>query len=177
MSALLRNVGTSAEAGSYVLGGGVIALALAITAFATTPAEIGNWLIEVLGGTFIVLLGSLISAAVYCWIRINRLSGVRGGNPVRIGVWFETGMQAANGSATLALTFTLLGISLGIGSLAGQDLTPETVQPIIRTLTSNFSMAFMTTVIGLPTAALLRALLQISYARATCADSPHRAFS
>ena len=30
-------------------------------------------------------------------------------------VWFEAGIQAANGVTTLALTFTLLGISLGIG--------------------------------------------------------------
>ena len=58
-----------------------------------------------------------------------------------------------------------LGISLGIGSLAGQDLTPDTIQSVIRTMTANFSLAFMTTVIGLPVSALLRSLLIVTDAR------------
>jgi hypothetical protein len=73
-------------------------------------------------------------------------------------------LHAANGIATLALTYTLFGISLGIGDLAGQNLTPDTVQAVIRGLTERFSLAFMTTVIGLPTSALLRALLSITAA-------------
>lgn len=77
--------------------------------------------------------------------------------------WLEVGVQAANGVTTLALTFTLLGISLGIGGLAGQPLTPETVQPIIRQLTADFSLAFMTTVVGLPVSAGLRAALLITH--------------
>ena len=56
-------------------------------------------------------------------------------------VSLETGLQAANGIATLALTYTLLGISLGIGSLAGHELGPETIQAVIRDLTRHFSMA------------------------------------
>ena len=71
-------------------------------------------------------------------------------------------MHAANGIATLGLTYTLFGISLGIGELAGQELTPATVQEVIRGLTERFSLAFMTTVISLPTSVLLRALLSIS---------------
>jgi hypothetical protein len=66
---------------------------------------------------------------------------------------------------TLALTFTLLGISLGIGTLAGQELTPETIQPVIRKMTANFSLAFMTTVVGLPISALLRSLIIVTHAR------------
>jgi len=65
----------------------------------------------------------------------------------------------------LALTYTLLGISLGIGGLAEQTLTPDTVQEVIRSLTAKFSLAFLTTVIGLPTAALLRAILMVSYTK------------
>ena len=53
-----------------------------------------------------------------------------------------------------------------IGSLAGQSLTPETIQEVIRVLTENFSMAFMTTIIGLPTSAVLRAMLLIAGAKA-----------
>jgi hypothetical protein len=36
------------------------------------------------------------------------------------------------------------------------------VQAVIRDLTANFSLAFMTTVVGLPVSACLRALLVIS---------------
>jgi hypothetical protein len=67
--------------------------------------------------------------------------------------------------STVALTYTLLGISLGIGSLAGRPLDPTTIQPIITELTRYFSLAFMTTVVGLPTAAALRALVLITDAR------------
>ena len=74
-------------------------------------------------------------------------------------------MHAAQGVATLALTFTLLGISLGIGSLADNQLTPDTIQSVISQLTNRFSMAFMTTVIGLPVSAVLRTGLAVTYAR------------
>jgi hypothetical protein len=56
----------------------------------------------------------------------------------------------------------LLGISVGIGTLSKQSLTPETVNEVIGILTQQFSMAFMTTVVGLPAATLSRALLSIS---------------
>ena len=80
-------------------------------------------------------------------------------------MWLEAGLQAANGITTLALTYTLLGISLGIGMLAERSLSPETVQGIVQDLTAQFSMAFLTTVIGLPLSAVLRTLLLVSHAR------------
>ena len=72
---------------------------------------------------------------------------------------------AAHGVATLALTYTLFGISLGIGTLAGQGLTPETVQTVIRDLTASFSLAFMTTVVGLPLSAALRTILVVVHGK------------
>jgi hypothetical protein len=96
------------------------------------------------------------------WVKITQLRQ----DDDTYQAWLTTGVQAANGVATLALTYTLLGISLGIGGLAGKELTPETIQGIIQGLTGNFSMAFMTTVIGLPASALLRALLLVTDARA-----------
>ncbi len=102
----------------------------------------------------------LILATLYCWQRLL----ARDLTPQQRLAWHEAGLHAANGIATLALTYTLFGISLGIGELAGQSLTPDTVQDIIRGLTERFSLAFMTTVIGLPISALLRALLSISAA-------------
>jgi hypothetical protein len=78
---------------------------------------------------------------------------------------YDAGMQAANGISTLALTFTLLGISLGIGTLSEQPLTPESVNGIIGELTKQFSMAFMTTVVGLPSSAILRAWVSLRYTK------------
>jgi hypothetical protein len=79
--------------------------------------------------------------------------------------FLEVSHQIANAISTLSLTYTLLGISLGIGSLSQQELRPETVNSIISELTGQFSMAFMTTVVGLPSATLIRALASISMAK------------
>ena len=86
-------------------------------------------------------------------------------------VWLEAAVHLAGGVATVALTYTLLGISLGIGTLAGQPVNAETVQSIIGDLTSHFSLAFMTTVIGLPVSAALRAVIHITdtYLKSTSA--------
>ena len=112
---------------------------------------------EICGMTFIWLLAGFVLIALYCWSMAARIPDST--------FWTEAGLQAANGIATLALTYTLLGISLGIGTLAEQELTPETVHHVIRGLTSQFSLAFMTTVIGLPTTAILRTLLVVTHAR------------
>ncbi len=146
---------------SYVLGMGVIGLAIAVGATSMGPDAIARWTLEVFGLTFISLFAMLIYAAVYCWTRMNQSHGVE----ARRTFWLESGLHAANGVSTLALTYTLLGISLGIGTLSGQELTPSTVQSVISQLTDHFSLAFMTTVVGLPTSAVLRALLLISHAR------------
>ena len=66
------------------------------------------------------------------------------------------------------MTFTLLGLSLGIGTLAATPLTPDTVPEVLATLTERFRLAFLTTVVGLPTAALVRAAFAVS--RAGAAD-------
>jgi hypothetical protein len=145
---------------SYFLGAVVLVLAVALAMGAAEPGEILDWAARVLGGVFIGLLTTLILATLYCWQRLLD----RQMASVQRQAWHEAGLHAANGIATLALTYTLFGISLGIGELAGQNLTPDTVNEVIRGLTERFSLAFMTTVIGLPTSALLRALLSISAA-------------
>ena len=65
--------------------------------------------------------------------------------------------------STLALTYTLLGISLGIGELSSSKLDIDTINQTISKLTQQFSMAFMTSVIGLPLSGLLRSILIIIY--------------
>ncbi|MBT5081708.1 MAG: hypothetical protein HOK21_25380 [Rhodospirillaceae bacterium] len=160
MAAAITLLGGGSRALSFFLGAIVLALALALALGAPEPGQILAWAARVLGLVFMGLLSVLILTTLYCWQRLL----VRDLNPQQRQAWHEAGLHAANGVATLALTYTLFGISLGIGELAGQSLTPDTVQEVIRGLTERFSLAFMTTVIGLPTSALLRALLSISAA-------------
>lgn len=160
----MRNVfhflGTGTQAFSYMLGMVVITVALIAMGTSVSIGEIAAWGERVLGLTFVIILAGLVFTALYSWVRI--LGAAR--DPYQ-QVWLETGIQAANGVTTLALTYTLLGISLGIGSLAGRELTPDSIQDVIQGLTRNFSLAFMTTVIGLPVSAFLRSLILITHTR------------
>ena len=146
---------------SYGLGSGVLVLAASVAATSMRPAQIADWALQAFGPSFITALAVLVLVTVVAWIRQRSLAS----DPLARHVWVETGLHAAGGIATLALTFTLLGISLGIGTLANRPLNPETVPAIVGELTRHFSMAFMTTVVGLPLSALLRALIQIEERR------------
>jgi hypothetical protein len=168
MRALLGTLDSSSRAVSYMLGALAVALAVAVLMTSNSVVDIAAWAREVLGWSFVALLASLVFLALYCWVRLLQLGGADD------DVWFEAGIQAANGVTTLALTFTLLGISLGIGTLAVQELTPETIQTVIRKMTANFSLAFMTTVVGLPISALLRGMIVVTHAR-NHSPSPQRA--
>ena len=161
MHTIDRTLACGSQAASYLLGGLVLVTAFAVMVLSRNVTGIAGWALEVLGVGFLAMLGGLVLATVFSLIRMERARDV----PADRDFWFEVGIQAANGVTTLALTFTLLGISLGIGSLAGQALTPETVQGVIRDLTANFSLAFMTTVVGLPISAALRATLSIAHSR------------
>ena len=161
MRAQLTMMGVGSRALSYFLGFLVIAMAGAVMVTSLEVADILDWANRILGVVFITVLGGLIYVAILALVKV---SGGRATDPGH-RTWFEAGVQAANAVATLALTYTLLGISLGIGGLSDQALTPDTVQDVIRGLTERFSMAFMTTVLGLPLSALLRALLLVSYSR------------
>jgi hypothetical protein len=160
MAALNETLNSASRTVSYLLGAVAFALAVAVLFTSGGVSDIANWARDVLGWGFVTMLAALIFASLFCWVRMMREAGSNA------AMWYEAGLQAANGVTTLALTFTLLGISLGIGTLAGQELTPETIQPIIRRMTANFSLAFMTTVIGLPLSAALRSLLVITRAHA-----------
>ena len=162
LATFCSGVGSGMESGSRTLSFflGVVVLGLFGAAAATSldASDIMRWAREVFGITFLIALSALVVISLHCWMRLEAHEAV---DAVVDAARFETGMQAANGIATLALTFTLLGISLGIGSLAGHDLGPDTIQAVIRDLTKHFSMAFMTTVVGLPISAALRAMLMI----------------
>ena len=161
MAGLSQNLNAASKALGLLLGGGVIVTAVTVAATRLTAAELAARSAEIFGTTFILLLIGLVLTALYCWVRMGREGDREGGRQM----WLEAGLQAANGITTLALTYTLLGISLGIGMLAERSLSPETVQGIVQDLTAQFSMAFLTTVIGLPLSAVLRTLLLVSHAR------------
>ena len=150
------------EAFSYLAGVTVIIIAISAAYASGSASTVIGWTLEHLGFGFLALLSILVFITLFSLIRLK----AAGSDSARRQLWYSVGMQTANGVTTLALTFTLLGISLGIGGLAEQNLTPETVQTVIRDLTANFSLAFMTTVVGLPMSAILRALLVVSHNRA-----------
>jgi len=157
MQAALLTIKNGSRTLSYLLGLTVLGFAAAVIIRSERPAEITHQAMEVFGPSYLVLLFGLIFATLFCWTHQR-------GNmdtPAR-QVWTEAGLHAAGGVSTLALTYTLLGISLGIGTLADQKLNPQTVQAIIGDLTRHFSMAFMTSVIGLPVAAMLQALVRVT---------------
>ncbi|MCW9035538.1 MAG: hypothetical protein OQJ97_15065 [Rhodospirillales bacterium] len=160
MRAVLSMAETGSRSLSFLLGILVLGLAIAVGTTSLDPSSIAAWALKVFGVTFILLIGGLVFTALFSWVRYCQAQKYDGGQ-----VWLETGMHAANGVSTVALTYTLLGISMGIGTLADQQLNPETVQIIIAGLTEHFSLAFLTSVIGLPLAAALRALLMITEAR------------
>ena len=154
---------------SYALGSGVLVLAASVAVTSKRPSELAEWTISAFGPSFIVALTALVVITIVAWLRQRSFAN----DPAARHVWVETGLHAAGGIATLALTFTLLGISLGIGTLADRPLNPETVASIVGELTRHFSMAFMTTVVGLPLSAMLRALIQVEERRIE-ADGPRR---
>lgn len=149
--------GVASRALAYCMGGGVIALAAAMLATSLNAESVLGWLRDTLGISFLILLVTLVVVSIVSWVKL--LQRARNDD-----TWLEAGLNAASGIATVALTFTLLGISLGIGSLANHELTPETVQVVIRELTAEFSLAFLTSVIGLPVSTLLRAMLLVTHA-------------
>jgi hypothetical protein len=152
---------TASQSASYFLGGAVIVLASLLAIWSIDPEAALDWTLRTLGPGFVAALTALTLGVFYCLIRLVQSKD----EAAEAEFWLGAGVQLSNGVATLALTFTLFGISVGIGALASQGLTPETVGSVIRELTGSFTLAFMTTVIGLPLSTALRASLVIIYGR------------
>ena len=146
---------------SQLLGGAIVLLALAVYVSQKEPGAVIDWAWQVFGPVFLTAYIVLVLLTLQAIHRIRRnQSDLR----LRVNA-HELGLHTSSGIATLALTFTLLGISLGIGSLSGEELSPDTIQQVISELTGNFATAFMTTVLGLPTTAFMRAMLGMSRSR------------
>ena len=153
--------GMVARAFSYIGGGLVIVLAYSVFVTGMSVQFISDWAINVLGLSFIVLLAALLLGAVLALLKVQKL---RSFDETEAQKWRQFGLQASSGIATLALTYTLLGICLGIGGLSDANLSPDTINQVIADLTAQFSTAFMSSVIGLPISAAMRTMLIISMA-------------
>lgn len=145
-----------------LVGVGSVIIMLAIASYLTDKElpDLLHWAQQVFGWSFAGLYTVLMVIGVLACQAIN--------NHETGPFYWEIAQQAGNGIASLALTFTLLGISLGIGTLSVQPLTPDNINSIIGELTARFSTAFMTTVVGLPSATLLRAWSSIRLQAITC---------
>ena len=154
---LIFRFNQSSQALSIVLGCSIIILLFYVLMTDKNPSYIFEWSTSVLGTTFIVILLLLTFGSVVCALNISNH------NTLNKKFWFETGLQLSNLISTIALTYTLLGISLGIGELSSSKLEVDTINQTISGLTEQFSMAFMTSVIGLPLSGILRSVLIIYY--------------
>jgi hypothetical protein len=166
LSRIIPKSADSLQALSLMLGGGVIGLAGFVMFTGQSSAMAVAWVFEVLGLPFLLLLASLVFAGLLCLLKLLATRAISDGtkrDTQRIK-WLQAGLQSCNGIATLALTFTLLGISLGIGRLSDGGLTPENINSVIADLTAHFSLAFMTSVIGLPLSAAMRTALIVGNA-------------
>jgi len=136
----------------------VIGLALTLLLFGVAPKDLFAAAKDTLGILFIALAVGLVLTVIIAVAKIcdAQLDGQSK------SVWLHIGLHAANGIATVALTFTLFGISAGIGELAAGDLNINTINTVIASLTDHFSMAFMTSVVGLPLSALMRVIVGVS---------------
>ena len=154
-------ISTSSRALSFLLGLLGFAFISITIIFNSNINDALNQVLKTLGPIFLILLLGLVFVSIYCWLKQVEFAREQ----YKRQVWSEAALQSADSISTLALTCTLLGISLGIGTLAEEQLTPDTVQAVVKNLTKHFSLAFMTTVVGLPCSAILRSLIQITEAK------------
>ena len=155
INSFIFRINQSSHALSILLGGVILILLFYATIKGYEPFYVHSWAKSVLGYSFIFLIltltfFSIVSILNICNPKINEKK-----------IWFETGIQLSNIISTIALTYTLLGISLGIGELSSSNLNVDTINETISKLTKQFSMAFMTSVIGLPLSAALRGFLVV----------------
>lgn len=121
------------------------------------PKSLMKWSFSTLGTLFIFILSSQILLSIFCIVQLNS------SKIIFKRYWFEFGVQVSNSISTIALTFTLFGISVGIGGISSSNLDILTINQTIGNLTKSFSMAFMTSVIGLPVSAIFKSILVIMF--------------
>jgi len=157
ISHIILRLNQSSQAISIFLGSIIISLFSYVLITNNSAFIVFDWLVSTLGYSFIAITTFLTITSLLCIINVINYE------QFQKKFWFETGLQLSNLISTVALTYTLLGISLGIGELSSSKLDIDTINQTISNLTEQFSMAFITSVIGLPLSGLLRSILIIFY--------------
>ena len=70
MRALLGTLDSTSRATSYLMGGLAVILAIAVLMTSSSPTDIASWAREVLGWTFVGLLGGLVFLALFVLLMI-----------------------------------------------------------------------------------------------------------
>ena len=65
--------GTASRTASYLLGAGVIALAVASGTGTMDAQDFAQWAQDVFGPTFTVLYLGLVATTLFCWVRLGQL--------------------------------------------------------------------------------------------------------
>ena len=146
---LLNKLNYISESISWFIGSVAIMFFVYMMVTGQNPDMLINWGVSTLGLLFIVIFITQLILTLFCLVQLNQteIQNRR--------YWFEFGLQVSNSISTIALTFTLFGISMGIGELSTSNLDISTINKTISKLTEQFSMAFMTSVVGLPTLSLI----------------------
>ena len=141
-----------------VFGGFLLIIsAMSMLLFGSGPRELMTSAYDILGTEFLVICTLLVGLALLSIFQMANREVL----DEKKKSWMIVGSHASNGIATLALTFTLYGISKGIGGLSSENLNINQINMVITNLTSQFSMAFFTSVVGLPLSAILRATVAL----------------
>ena len=145
---LLNKFNNISQSISWFIGSVAIMFFIYMMVTGQNPDILINWGVSTLGLLFIIIFITQLILTLFCLVQLNqtKIQNRR--------YWFEFGLQVSNSISTIALTFTLFGISMGIGELSTSNLDISTINKTISKLTEQFSMAFMTSVVGLPTSAI-----------------------
>ena len=141
-----------------VVGGFLLIIsAMSMLLFGSGPRELMTSAYDILGTEFLLICTVLVGVALLSIFQMANRELL----DEKKKSWMIVGSHTSNGIATLALTFTLYGISKGIGGLSSENLNIDQINMVITNLTSQFSMAFFTSVVGLPLSAILRATVAL----------------
>ena len=115
---------------------------------------------SIVGWPFLSVYGLLSVALMLTLLRIR--SARRAGADEARTYWAHIGGQLCGLLSTIALVFTLWGLSQGVLLLGANQVTADTIDQLLSQLMTHFGVAFYSSIIGLPTAALGRVLVFVA---------------
>lgn len=119
--------------------------------------------ISVVGWPFLTIYSVLTAILLGSYLKIRRAR--REGSSENLSYWAQVGTQVCGLLSTMALVFTLFGLSQGVLLLGVSKVTPDSIDQLLGELMTHFGVAFYSSIIGLPTAALGRFVIFTTSAR------------